>query len=203
MIPPLFWIVEIGAACAFAAAARISARRCGVALNFRDRKAAALLAGGVSAGVAVFAGHPRLDDAIAFAVVAAAGAVCAASDAASGFVFDAVTIPAFTMLLVAAGVNGRLASSIAGAASACGVIVAIYAATRGRGIGLGDAKLAACIGAALGVRASLCALGIAFVAGALCGVAALLFRRIDRRAEIRFAPYLAAGTIAAVLWQTA
>lgn len=203
MIVPVFCVLEAGAACAFSAAALVAARRCDIPLNFRDSKPAALLATGMSAGIAVFARSPRLDDAIAFAFVAAAAAVCAASDAATGFVFDAVTLPALSVLLVAAGVYGHLASAVAGAACACGVILALYAATRGRGIGLGDAKLAACIGAALGVRVSLCALGIAFVAGASTGLAALFLKRIERGAEIRFAPYLAAGTIAAVLWQAA
>lgn len=203
MTAPVFCVVEAAAVCAFSVCATLGARRCGIRLHLHERTPALLLLAGISAGGAVFVTHPFLADAATFAIVAAAVAVCAATDAANGFVFDAVTLPALGLLLPASWLYGHFAPSILGALCAAGAILAIYAATQGRGIGLGDAKLAACIGAGLGVRGSLYALGIAFVAGALAGIACLMLQRMQRGSEMRFAPYLAAGTIAAVAWQAA
>ena len=196
-----FAVCESAVAGVFAAGAMTAARRCGVTLDLMRRVPAAVLTCGLAAGAAAFALGAFRGDAPAFGVIVAAAAVCAASDVATGLVFDAVTLPALAALLLCAACTGHAAASIAGALCAAGVLMFIYAVTHGRGIGLGDVKLAACIGAALGLRASLYAIGFAFVAGAAAGVAALALRRIERGAEIRFAPYLAAGTIAAALWQ--
>lgn len=200
MMTPLFVLLEIGAAVAFGACALIAARRYGPLEQTSLHIPAWTCTAGIGAGAAALTlRHSSLHTA-GFAIVFAAAAVCAASDLATGLVFDAVTFPALALLLLCAAMNGDLEWSIAGSLCAAGSIACVYALSRGRGIGLGDAKLAACIGAALGARASFYALGIAFVAGAFAGLIALAARRMRRGAEIRFAPYLAAGTVAAVVW---
>lgn len=199
MTTGMFVALEGAAACTFTASAALAARRCRVPLDARVRMPVLIFVSSVLAAPIVFA-FRQSGEGMTFAILAAAIAVSAASDVATGLIFDAVTLPALGLLLLCAALYGYSAQAFAGAACAGGAIVLIYAATRGRGIGLGDAKLAACIGAALGVRGSLYALGIAFVSGALFGLAALAVRRIGRGTQIRFAPYLAAGTFAAVLW---
>ena len=93
--------------------------------------------------------------------------------------------------------------AIVGAATGFGLLSAIrlgYLALRGReGMGRGDPKLAAMIGAWLGPEAALTAILLAFVIGSLSGLAVLLFRRADWRAELPFGPALAVGAAAAAL----
>jgi|GEM_PF-1246162 len=130
----------------------------------------------------------------AFASVIA-GAAC---DAACGYVFDAVTLPALALLLgIAAGFHA-LVPCVAGIGLAGGSMMLLHVVTRGRGLGLGDVKLAACIGAGAGAARALTALGAAFVLGAACAAVLLVCKRAGRRSEMRFAPYLAAGMLVAV-----
>jgi len=65
------------------------------------------------------------------------------------------------------------------------------------GMGWGDVKLAACIGAFLGPASTLVALFIAFVTGALVGIGAIAAGR-SRRVPIPFGPFMAFGSITAV-----
>lgn len=76
---------------------------------------------------------------------------------------------------------------------------ALYALTHGRGLGLGDAKLACCIGAATGAANGLESLGTAFVLGGTYAAYLLASKRARRKDELRFAPYLAAGLAAVAL----
>jgi len=87
---------------------------------------------------------------------------------------------------------------LAGAAGAAGFLLLLWL-LHPAGMGLGDVKLAALIGAVLGASA-IPALGIAFAAGALLGV--VLLARMGSRARkvaVPFGPFLAAGALAA-LW---
>jgi prepilin signal peptidase PulO-like enzyme (type II secretory pathway) len=123
----------------------------------------------------------------------AAISVSAATDAGSGYVFDAVTIPAVCALLLLAYFQQQLVLAAGGAIAAGGAMALLYALTWGRGLGLGDVKLACCIGAALGARDALLALAAAFVLGGAYACFILITRRGSRGDEVRFAPYLAAG----------
>jgi leader peptidase (prepilin peptidase)/N-methyltransferase len=72
----------------------------------------------------------------------------------------------------------------------------------GRGLGLGDAKLACCIGAALGPSDGLASLGIAFVLGGAYAGFLLVSRRGRRSDAVPFAPYLAFGTVLMSLYRS-
>ena len=63
-------------------------------------------------------------------------------------------------------------------------------------LGLGDAKLAALLGAWLGLYAMALAVVLAFLSGALLGSALLLVGRLKRGQPFPFGPYLAAGGLA-------
>jgi leader peptidase (prepilin peptidase)/N-methyltransferase len=87
---------------------------------------------------------------------------------------------------------------LGGAAGGAGVLLALWLA-HPEGMGLGDVKLAALLGAVLGM-AVVPALLVAFAAGAVAGV--VLLARFGRRARsmgIPFAPFLAAGALVG-LW---
>ena len=63
-------------------------------------------------------------------------------------------------------------------------------------LGLGDAKLAALLGAWLGLYAMALAVVLAFLSGALLGSALMLVGRLKRGQPFPFGPYLAAGGLA-------
>lgn len=124
--------------------------------------------------------------------------VCSASDLHVGLVFDCVTIPALVILLVLAAFQGEIFDAVFGAAVAGGALLILHVLTRGNGMGLGDVKLAAVIGAGLGAQDAAIALGAAFVIGALVGICLLITHRARRESELCFAPFLALGVYASI-----
>ncbi|MGZ3521992.1 MAG: prepilin peptidase [Vulcanimicrobiaceae bacterium] len=127
------------------------------------------------------------------AVAIACCGISALTDAQTGYVFDAVNYPATVLVLALNALDGTLAGSFGGALCAGGTLGAIYILSRGRGIGLGDVKLAICLGASVGAAAAGMTLGIAFVLGGAVGAYLLAAKRAARGDTIRFAPYLAAA----------
>ncbi|MGQ9524377.1 MAG: prepilin peptidase [Armatimonadota bacterium] len=71
---------------------------------------------------------------------------------------------------------------------------------RREAMGMGDVKLAAAIGANLTAGAALAGFFIAVLVGALVGVTLVLFRLRARQDLLPFGPFLAAGTLTAMVW---
>lgn len=72
-----------------------------------------------------------------------------------------------------------------------------------RGMGMGDVKLAAVLGMALGYFSwpdVFVGFFLSFAAGAVGGLALIVARRAGMRSEVPFGPWLALGTIIGVLW---
>jgi prepilin signal peptidase PulO-like enzyme (type II secretory pathway) len=159
----------------------------------------AVLAAGTPFEVSAIALHVRAC-AVPEAIVAC-GAVLAsaACDAECGYVFDAITAPCLAALTALAAAQHQFPALALGVALSGGSLALMYALTLGRGLGLGDVKLACCIGAAAGAANGIWAIGIAFVLGAAYAVYLLASKRGQRGDELRFAPYLAAGMGAVLL----
>lgn len=68
------------------------------------------------------------------------------------------------------------------------------------GMGGGDIKFLAMVGAFLGWKAALLALMVASIVGAVVGIALLLAKVMERGQYIPFGPYLALGSVVAMLW---
>lgn len=85
-----------------------------------------------------------------------------------------------------------------GAAAGLGFFGIQHLLSRGRWVGSGDILLGAAIGAWLGWRSLIVALGLAYIVGALVAAGAMLARRLRLSNAMPFGPYLAAG--AAVAW---
>jgi leader peptidase (prepilin peptidase)/N-methyltransferase len=147
----------------------------------------------------VFAGRSTGLEALIGVLAIGTAAIASVTDLQSGYIFDAVTVPALGATFALAGVNGTLAGSLAGAAIVGACFAALHLATRGRGIGLADAKLGACIGAAVGVQQGVAVMESAFVLGGVYAAVLLTMRRARRGTEIRFAPYLAIALTAALI----
>lgn len=71
----------------------------------------------------------------------------------------------------------------------------VHLATRGRGMGLGDVKLAFLLGLVAGYPASLVAIFLAFLTGAAVGLILVLTRHAKFGKPIPFGPFLVAGLL--------
>lgn len=131
--------------------------------------------------------------------------VCAATDLLSYRVPNVVTYPAIVGALVIGATmpDVNLANVLVGGLVAGGVLLAPTLVTGGAGMGMGDVKLAAFVGFALGLTNLVPALLLMALLGG--GVALfLLATRLRRRGEpIPYAPFISAGALAALLWQGA
>jgi len=142
----------------------------------------------------------------------------AAVDLESGLLPDRITLPLLWLglLIAALGHGPAPAQAILGAAAGYAALDGLNRATRlclGRdGMGGGDAKLAAAMGAWLGPAPLLWALLIAFATGAIYGVGALLTKWTSNRSpatngqtgaaadELPFGPWLALGGAVLATW---
>ncbi|HUS25629.1 MAG TPA: A24 family peptidase [Candidatus Binatia bacterium] len=112
---------------------------------------------------------------------------------------DVLTLPLLWLglLLSLGGMFTGPAASIAGAAAGYGVLWCIFQAYRlatGReGMGFGDFKLLAALGAWFGWQALVPIVLMASLAGAAVGIGLMAFRGRDRVTAIPFGPFLAAG----------
>jgi Type II secretory pathway, prepilin signal peptidase PulO and related peptidases len=88
--------------------------------------------------------------------------------------------------------------SALGAGGVFWVLVRVYP----KGMGLGDVKLIAAMGAFLGFPSIFLALFIGSFFGAVFGVFSLLIGRRKFKQQIPFGPYLALGAIVTLFWQT-
>ncbi|OGL66515.1 hypothetical protein A2856_02380 [Candidatus Uhrbacteria bacterium RIFCSPHIGHO2_01_FULL_63_20] len=114
---------------------------------------------------------------------------------------DRFTLPA---IAVAFGLNvwlGRRPTELSmGAALAGGFFLLQYVLSRGRWIGGGDIRLGVLMGSMLGLPATLGALVIAYVIGALVGLGLLVAKKADGKTEIPFGTFLTASTFLMLFW---
>ncbi|MCK4453839.1 prepilin peptidase [Candidatus Parcubacteria bacterium] len=78
--------------------------------------------------------------------------------------------------------------------------LAIVLATKGRGMGLGDVKLAFLMGLLLGWPNIFVAFFLAFLIGAIIGIGLILARKKTLKSEVPFGPFLVVGTFIALFW---
>ncbi len=166
-----------------------------------------LLVVGATAGLFA-AAAARYDSASHLAVITAyicVLTVCAATDALSYRVPNVVTYPAIVGALVvgAAMPGAAFFEVLAGGALAGGVLLVPALFTGGVGMGMGDVKLAAFIGLALGFAHVVPALVLMALAGGAAATLLLLSGRRKRSEPIPYAPFISLGALAALLWQGA
>jgi len=114
---------------------------------------------------------------------------------------NAVTYPGLALgllLALPAGPRDFLAS--AAAALGAGLLFFLIAVVSRGGMGGGDVKLAAVMGAFLGWPVIAAALFISFTLGGLVGLALLVSGRRRRKDPVPFGPFLAVGGLAALFW---
>jgi len=114
---------------------------------------------------------------------------------------DAITLPGIVIGVAASVAAARIAwlDSVVGVLLGGGVFVVIILVSRG-GMGGGDLKLGAMLGAFLGWPALLVALFVAVMLGGISAVGLLLSGRLARKDAIPFGPFLALGGVVALFW---
>ena len=117
---------------------------------------------------------------------------------------DAITLPGVLAGFLASLASQRISwlESAAGFVLGIGLFVAVIVLSRG-GMGGGDLKLGAMLGAFLGWKALLVALFVAVVLGGVTAVAVLASGRLARKDAIPFGPFLAVGGAVALFWGNA
>ncbi|QFY11307.1 hypothetical protein GBF35_36205 [Nonomuraea phyllanthi] len=129
---------------------------------------------------------------VPFAVI---GTALAVIDWRTCLLPDAITLPAYPIMVVALAPTGELPRALAGGAA----LTAVYAVlwfVKPDAMGLGDVKLAGLIGlaaGALGWQAWIVAAFCGQALGALYGVALLLTRRGTRHTQFPFGPFMLLG----------
>ena len=177
---------------------------CTASIGFRYPLVEALSAAAALWAVAAF-GFTWL--ALAAAVYAWALIALAFTDLETGLLPDQITLPLMWLgLLVNLGDSlTPLAWAVAGAAAGYLSLWLLYwafkLATGKEGMGYGDFKLLAAIGAWLGWQALPAVALLAAAAGLLYALTAILLGRHNRRQPIPFGPFLAAAGCAALIWR--
>lgn len=117
-----------------------------------------------------------------------------------------ISVPGIVIGFAAALLVGQpswrasLAGLLLGGGVLWGVSEAYYRLTGREGMGFGDVKLLAMIGAFLGWQAIPVTLLLASLTGTLIGVVVMLARGSDSRTPIPFGPFLAAGAVCALFF---
>jgi leader peptidase (prepilin peptidase)/N-methyltransferase len=113
----------------------------------------------------------------------------------------AVAAPLLVVAALVAHEPHRLLGALAGALLALVILLAIHLVSRG-GLGDGDVRLAPLLGMALGwLNPALVPVGLLFgcFAGAVTGLVLMAIGRAGRRTQVPFGPFLALGTLAALV----
>jgi leader peptidase (prepilin peptidase)/N-methyltransferase len=143
-------------------------------------------------------------DAVAGALFCALMIVLAAIDAEHLLLPDRITLPAIVLGLALSPFLtwSGLAAALVGAALGAGLLLALWGGwlllRREEGMGLGDVKMLAGIGAFLGWKGMLVALFTAALAGSVVGVVLLGTGRGGLKTKLPFGTFLAAGGLVAL-----
>jgi leader peptidase (prepilin peptidase)/N-methyltransferase len=119
---------------------------------------------------------------------------------------DVISLPGIGVGLACSllGIGPSIIDSAVGTLLGGGLLLAVavgyHALTKREGMGGGDIKLLAMIGAFLGWRAVLVTLVLGSLSGAIVGAALIVGRGTETRVPIPFGPFLALGAICALLF---
>jgi leader peptidase (prepilin peptidase)/N-methyltransferase len=173
-------------------------RSCGLAIAWRYPVVEALTA---TAFIAAYlrSGALDFDFVVASALLAALIAITLI-DLDHQIIPDVITLPGIVAGVISALVSPRITwmESLLGI-GVCGGLFLLVIVASGGGMGGGDVKLGAMLGAFLGWKVGLFALLVAVVLGGVVAAALLVSGRKGRKDPIPFGPFLAAGGAIALL----
>ena len=116
---------------------------------------------------------------------------------------NTITLPGIAIGLIFSfiappGWRSSLIGIVIGGGSLYGIAAAYYLVRREEGLGMGDVKMLAMIGAFLGWKAVLVTLVLSSFSGALLGLALIAVQRGSMRLALPFGTFLALGALAAM-----
>ena len=103
-----------------------------------------------------------------------------------------------TFILMFGGHIGPPLQLILSALAAAGFLLILNLITKGKGMGMGDVKLALFMGLFLGYPKIIIAFYVAFVVGAIYGLILIVFKKAKKKSQVPFGPFLILGTF--VVW---
>ncbi len=117
---------------------------------------------------------------------------------------NSITLPGIAVglmfsVIAPPGWKDALMGAVLGAAVLYGIAAAYYAVRREEGLGMGDVKMLAMIGAFLGWKAVLVTLVLSSFSGAAIGLALIAAHRGGMKLALPFGTFLAVGALAAML----
>jgi leader peptidase (prepilin peptidase) / N-methyltransferase len=173
-------------------------RACRLAIPWRYPFVEAATAAAFALAYVVFGPTPEC---LVAAVMLAALIAITAIDVRHQIIPDVITLPGIVAGVIANLATGRVGwlDSLIGIAVGGGIFLVIILVSGG-GMGGGDMKLGAMLGAFLGWKLGLLALLMGVLAGGAVAVVLLLLGRKGRKEAIPFGPYLALGGAVALLW---
>jgi leader peptidase (prepilin peptidase) / N-methyltransferase len=176
---------------------------CGIAISARYPSVEAL----TGALTGLLAWHFGVTWAAAFAIIFLWSLVALTFiDADTTLLPDDITLPLLWLGLLVnlGGMFTSIQSAIVGAVAGYLVLWAVYwlfkLVTGKEGMGYGDFKLLAAIGAWLGYQMLPLVILLSAAVGAVMGIVGIIFRGRERGAKLPFGPYLAAAGLIALIW---
>jgi leader peptidase (prepilin peptidase)/N-methyltransferase len=173
-------------------------RGCGIAIPWRYPAVEAATALAFVASYLVFGWTA---DAVVAATLLAALIAITAIDLRHQIIPDAITLPGIIAGFVSSLAAARVGwlDSLIGIAVGGGIFLVIIVASGG-GMGGGDMKLGAMLGAFLGWKLGLLALLLGVLSGGIVAVCLLALGKKGRKEAIPFGPFLALGGAMSLLW---
>ena len=119
---------------------------------------------------------------------------------------NTISLPGIGVGFLASFILPRISylDSLFGIALGGGVLYLIamgyYLITKTEGMGMGDVKLLAMIGAFLGSKAVIITIFLSAFLGALVGITLIVFKGKSRKYAIPYGPFLAIGALATLFW---
>jgi len=156
--------------------------------------------------VLIYAHYQRSVQTVVFVLLATSFLIVTCIDIAHTIIPGSITLPGIVLgvcssaWLTSVGLgNALIGLALGGGLFLLMAVLSVEILGR-EGMGGGDIKLIAMIGAFLGWRAVLLTIFLAAVSGASVGIALMLARRQRRQEPIPFGPFLALGALLAMLW---
>lgn len=114
--------------------------------------------------------------------------------------FSTVILILATILLMLGGHGGPPLQNLFVALISAGFLLILNLITKGRGMGMGDVKLAIFMGLFFGYQKIILAFYVAFIVGAIYGLILILLKKAGRKSQVPFGPFMVLGTLAAWWW---
>ncbi len=169
--------------------ARHAAGRCGCRID-AGRRSQILLGSAVALGIL---GCALSRATVGEVTTLSVAGVCTATDLECGYIFDYVVAFGCLVTLSCFLLQGGAVNAAIGAASGASVPALLNIVSRGRGLALGDVKLAALLGMAESASGALFMVAVAFITGGAVATILVITRRKGLSDALPFAPFLSMG----------